>query len=144
MTELNFFNNESLQTIIIIALFAVFIIATAFVLIKIFKNYINKNRYFDNRVFLIKLPKEKPEDNQKEFNSQQLIEEISKGETIFSSIGGLRAQRGLKASLFGRDDHFSFEIVAMANKIAFYVVTPVKDARSIEQQIDANYPEAVI
>lgn len=144
MTELNFLNSGATQTIIIIALFVVFIIAAAFVLVKIFKNYINKNRYFDNRVFLIKLPKEKPEDNQKEFNSQQLIEEISKGETIFASIGGLRAQRGLKASLFGRDDHFSFEVVAMANKIAFYVVTPAKDARYIEQQIHANYPEAVI
>lgn len=100
----------------------------------------------DNKqhIFLIKLPKEKPKDRDKDFSVQQLREEISAGETIFSSIGGLRSQRGFMAWLYGRDDNFSFEIVANKGKISFYVSAPENKALYLEQQIHAYYPEASI
>lgn len=100
--------------------------------------------YFDHRIFLIKLPKEKPKDSEGGYNVAQLKEEIAKGETVFASIGGLRAERGFRAWLYGRRDHFSFEIVASQNKIAFYVAAPAANARYLEQQIHAHYPEASI
>ena len=102
------------------------------------------NSYFDHQVFLIRLPKEKPQDENKETSLQQMREEIARGETIFASIGGLKAQRGLISWLLGRNDHFSFEIVANRNKIAFYAAAPRHLARYLEQQITAHYPEAVI
>ena len=71
-------------------------------------------------------------------------EEIGRGETIFSSIGGMRAERGIRAWYLGRSDHFSFEIVANKKKIAFYIASPMKLARYIEQQVQAHYPEAVM
>ena len=144
MQDLSYQNNIDISTIITILIFLGISVLILFSIVMIFKWQLNKNKYFKHRVFLIKLPKEKPEDNNKDFSSQQLIEEISKGETIFSSIGGLKAQKGLKYWLFGRDDHFSFEIVALSNKIAFYVVAPENNYRYLEQQIHANYPEAVI
>ncbi len=101
-----------------------------------------KNGYHRHAVFLIKLPKEKPKDQDQEFTVQQLHEEIARGETIFSSIGGLKAEKGFHAWLYGRDDHFSFEVVASNNKIAFFVVMPLDKARYLEQQIHAYYPDA--
>lgn len=114
------------------------------ILKKIIRKLSEKSRYFNNVIYLVRLPKEKPQDLNKEDSLQQLHEEIARGETIFSSIGGLRAQRGFKAWLFGRSDHFSFEIVANRKLISFYIVAPAESGRYIEQQVQAHYPEAVM
>ena len=102
------------------------------------------NAYFDHQIFLVKLPKEKPSDKEDGFTVAQMREEIAKGETIFASIGGLKAEGGFKTWLLGRSDHFSFEVVANDNKIAFYFAAPRTNSRYLEQQIHAHYPEAVI
>ncbi|MCD4761879.1 type IV secretion system DNA-binding domain-containing protein [bacterium] len=102
------------------------------------------NHYYDHTIFLVRLPKDSPGDTQKEETVQQLREDIAKAESIFASIGGLRAQRGLKPFFFGRTDHFSFEIVASKKKIAFYIVTPQKMAEYMEKQIHAYFPDAAI
>lgn len=47
---------------------------------------------------------------------QNLREDIARGENMFASIGGLRAQRGIIPYILGRNDHFSFEIVASKKK----------------------------
>lgn len=111
---------------------------------KVIKIWAKNGKFFNNTIFLIRLPKEGVKKNEAEDTVQRLHEEIAKGETIFSSIGGLKAQSTLKSWLFGRNDHFSFEIVAHEKKIYFYIVTPAKMARYIEQQIHAHYPAAVI
>ena len=129
-----------LLLVVVLAFFVLLVLFIRFIVRCFFSN----NNYFDHQVFLIKLPKEKPEDEKKEDSLQQIREEIAKGETIFSSIGGLKAQKGFIAWFFGRNDHFSFEIVAHANKIAFYIVAPRALSRYMEQQINAHYPEAVI
>ncbi len=118
----------------------IFIIA----LIQGLRWFLSRRRYFPHQVFLVRLPKEKPEDDKKVNSVQTMREEVAKGETIFAAIGGLRAHRGFMNWLRGRDDHFSFEIVASHNKIRFYVVAPYDDLRYIEQQIHAYYPEAVV
>jgi len=110
----------------------------------IFKYFIKKTSYFDHVIYLIRLPKEKPNKEEKEFNAQSIKEEIAKTEMIFASIGGLRAQRGIKAWLFGRNDHFGFEVVASHKKIAFYMIAPRNMSRYLEQQIHAYFPEAII
>lgn len=112
--------------------------------LQIIRAFLAGRRYNPHRIFLVRLPKEKPDDDKKDNSIKQLQEEIAKGETIFSAIGGLRAQRGFNHWLLGRTDHFSFELVASHNKIAFYVVSPEREARYMEQQIHAHYPEAMI
>ncbi len=123
-------------------------VAAAFILLfavkKIIRMMAQKNRYYDHVVYLVRLPKDKPKDQEKESSLQQLREEIARGETVFSSIGGLRAQRGFMAWLFGRNDHFSFEIVASQKLISFYAVAPREMSRYLEQQIQAHYPDAVM
>lgn len=103
-----------------------------------------KSEYFDHVVYLVRLPKERPGDEMKEPTTQEIRESISIGETIFASIGGLSAQKGFRSWLFGRNDHFSFEVVANKKKIAFYIVAPRGMDRYVEQQINAYYPSAVI
>jgi len=121
-----------------------FIIILFFIIKKILKNIISNNKHFNHLIFLVRLPKDRPGDQEKEFNVQSLREEIAKGETLFSSIGGLRAQKKFKSFIFGRDDHFSFEIVAHKKKIAFYIVVPRGMERYLEQQIHAHYSDASI
>jgi len=129
---------------LLISLFFLGLVIILLLFLNILRLFLSRNRYFAHQVFLVRLPKEKPEDAQKESSPQKLKEEIAKGETIFAAIGGLRSRGGIISWLSGRDDHFSFEIVASHNKISFYVVAPHRDVRYIEQQIQAYYPEAVI
>ncbi len=107
------------------------------------------SKYHDQVIYLLRVPKEKPEEKQQQSNPnyvQRLREQIARSETIFKAIGGLRAERWYKnlSWLIGRNDHFSFEIVANAKFISFYVVAPRAMGRYIEQQIQAYYPEAVL
>lgn len=104
----------------------------------------NKHSYFEQVVYLVKLPKNRHGDQEQEFSVQKMREEIACAETIFASIGGLRALRGIAAWLWGRDDHFSFEIVANNGLISFYIVSPRRLSRYLEQQINAHYPDAVL
>lgn len=126
---------------------AFYILLSYFLLLvirKIVRNYSVSNTYSHHQLFLVKLPKEKPRDEDARFMVQQMHEEIAKGETIFASIGGLPAEKSFLSWFLGRKDHFSFEVVASQNKIAFYVATPPDKARYLEQQIHAHYPDALI
>lgn len=114
---------------------------------KIIRHLANKNSHHDQAIYLVKLPKDKSsQDQAKESSSmqQKLHDEIAKSEMILASIGGLRAERSFKAWLYGRKDHFSFEIVANNKLISFYATAPREMGRYLEQQIQAHYPEAVM
>ncbi|MCK4554664.1 hypothetical protein KAU19_06950, partial [Candidatus Parcubacteria bacterium] len=130
----------------LIYLFVLAMVLSALIIAKIIiRKRAAKNQYYNHVVYLVRLPKEKPEDQQPESNRlQKLHEEIACGEIVFNAIGGLRAQRGFKQWLLGRNDHFSFEIVANEKLVSFYVVTARPMARYIEQQVQAHYPEAVM
>ncbi|MFA7365479.1 MAG: hypothetical protein WCZ12_03970, partial [Patescibacteria group bacterium] len=103
-----------------------------------------RSKNSNQAIFLVRLPKEKGKDEDRSDNLQGLQEEIAKGETVFSSIGGLRAQKGLTAWFFGRNDNFSFEVVSSSNRISFYITAPKNRALYLEQQVHAHYPEASI
>jgi hypothetical protein len=121
-----------------------FLVLLIFVLRYIFKYLSVFKKRSDHVIYSVKVPKEKPKDQDQEISVQQLREDIAKGETIFASIGGARAQRGIIPWFFGRKDNFSFEVVANKGKISFYVIAPKSRALYIEQQINAYYPEASI
>jgi hypothetical protein len=129
----------------LIALFFVIGLAILLVITRLaIKAYYAKHRFHDHCIYLVRLPKEKPGDEQKDFTLQQMQEEISQGEAIFSAIGGLKAQRGFHSWLIGRNDHFSFEIVAHNQLISFYIATPREMSRYVQQQVQAHYPDAVM
>lgn len=102
---------------------------------------------FAKVVLLVLLPKEAAEAEQKTRGPErleELREQIGVAESFFAAIGGLRAERGFKAWLMGREDHFAFEIVAQNGLIHFYVEVPRNLQQFIEQQLHAQYPDAAI
>jgi len=103
-------------------------------------------RNMDKVVLLVKVPQKKSkEDAQAQSNiAQKMQEEISVAENFFASIGGLRAEKGIKSFFTGRRDHLSCEIVAKDGEIYFYMAVPGKIKEYIEQQITAQYPDAKI
>ena len=100
---------------------------------------------FSKIILRVGLPKEvNLEDAKKEITKEQMLEKISQAEEMFAGIGGLRAESGFNSFLFGRQDHLSFEIVALDGKIDFFVAVPQYLARYLGQQIHAQYPHAQI
>lgn len=97
---------------------------------------------FQKVVLLITVPKESLGEEAQRKSIKELLIPM---ERFFDNIGGLRAQRGLQAQIFGRTDHFSFEIVAdKEGTISFYVVVPKYLQQFFEQQIQAQFPSAQI
>ena len=103
-----------------------------------------------NRVLLqIQVPKERKSEGKggeagQEDRLEHVREEIAITETLFSTIAGLKAQKGFTAWLKGRDDHMACEMVVHNHLIYFYVEVPRKLHHFIEQQIHAQYPYAQI
>lgn len=134
----------SIDNWIIYILAFLFAVGLIFLARKLVRSIVQKSMYYDHAIFQIRLPKDKPKDQDKEWTLQQLHEELAAGETIFSAIGGSRAQRGFRQWWLGRNDHYSFEIVAFKKQICFYIASPRHMAKYIEQQISAHYPDASI
>ncbi|MAF13824.1 MAG: hypothetical protein CMI53_02955 [Parcubacteria group bacterium] len=95
-------------------------------------------------VMLVTVPKESSDDNEKQETTEEVKTQISLAESWFSTLGGLRAQRGFRTWLWGRRDSFSLEIVVQQSVISFYVSAPYYLKDFMEQQILAQYPEANI
>ncbi|MBI4458031.1 type IV secretion system DNA-binding domain-containing protein [Candidatus Uhrbacteria bacterium] len=102
---------------------------------------------FKKVILLVTVPKESAEKGESGFQEktlQEIQEDIAVAENVFASIGGLRAERGIKAWFFGREDSVSFEIVAKDGLVSFYIAAPGHLKDFIEQQVHAQYPLASI
>jgi hypothetical protein len=134
---------NNVQVIVRVWLIWLLAIVVAFLLTKLVIAVIKlqgRKRNTNQIMFLVRLPKERPEDKNTNFNLEQMHEEIAKGENLFASIGGLKP----KKVFFSRNDNFSFEIVANQKRVAFFVCSPEENARYIEQKIHAHYPDALV
>lgn len=100
---------------------------------------------FKQKVLLVRVPKElKKEDANQEKSQQQIQELIGAMETIFATLGSLKAEHGIGTWFLGRHDVFAFEMVAHKDKVSFYVSIPAKYQAFTEEQIHAQYPHAEI
>lgn len=100
---------------------------------------------FNMQVMLIRVPKElRKEDTQQEKSQQQIAELIGRMETIFSTIGSMQAETGIKAWFAGKERQFSFEMVSHQDKISFYAAVPREWRQFFEEQLHAQYPNAQI
>jgi len=134
--------------------YAIFFLIISFIIgysiISILKMIFHKQtemaRNLNKTLFLVRVPKKalKEDAGQQTNIAQKIQEEIVAAEGIFSNIGGLKSEKGLKSFFTGRRDHFACEIVARDGEIYFYFSTPKKLKGYIEQQISAQYPEAKI
>lgn len=143
-----FFSNIDFQ-VILLALVFIFFAIIAVISIRIVFSIVYKEQRYKSLDFvhlMVTVPKEsaRARKAKEEEEHREVQEDIAVAEVFFSSIGGLRAEHGLKAWFFGRSDHLSFEIVSDHNVISFYVVAPRKMAQYIEQQIHSQFQEAHI
>ena len=97
---------------------------------------------FQKVILLVTVPKESADAEEHEETIETIRNQISLAESWLATLGGMRAQRGFRAWLVGRNDHFSFEIVSHAGLISFYVAVPQYLRTHLEQQLLAQYPEA--
>src|SRR3989338_3459536 len=97
-----------------------FLIFFLFFLIIVILKAVLRRRYkgsraFDLVVLNVQVPKfsaaESQQGSSDPKSQQELAERIAIMESIFTSIAGLRAERGMKSYFMGRSDHMSFEIV---------------------------------
>jgi len=92
-------------------------------------------------VFLeVQVPKESPEKEDKPRGEDERRQQIAVAEQIFTTL----SEAGQNKSLFGFNDHISFEIVALNKKISFYINCSAEIQDLIEKQIHAQYPAAQI
>lgn len=139
----NIFNSFLLLGILIL-------FGSAFIVFVMFFLFRSKSRNqkkfpiaFDRVLFLVSLPKNPSTTKERESNQPQYIKnQIALAESLFSSIGGLKAQRGVKTHFSGRSDHISFEIVAHHAVISFYISVPRVLLNYVQQMVLAQYPEA--
>lgn len=101
---------------------------------------------FQKVVLLVTVPKDSAKDNKESGNDrpEEWQDRLAVAEVLYAAIGGLRPDRGLRAWLWGRQDHLALEIVAHQGLISFYVIVPQYLRRFVEQQIEAQYPEAMV
>ncbi|MCH8049517.1 type IV secretion system DNA-binding domain-containing protein [Patescibacteria group bacterium] len=74
----------------------------------------------------------------------KIQEDISIAETFYSAIGGLKAQKGLRAWLFGRSDVMALEIASHETLTTFYITVPKYLQEFVQQQLQAQYPNSAI
>ncbi len=140
--------SDPLILLLITALVALFCAGLFFSLLRLILRHSFRARHgFDMSVMLVTVPKESAEkkgEQERTKSLQEVQEDISVVETLFSTLGGLHAERGFGSWLRGRKDHFAFEIVARDGMVEFYVATPKKYAQYLVQQIQTLHPNAQI
>lgn len=137
--------NQALLAIIVIASFVLAGFGLLFLFVRLL---LQRSTYlppaFQKVILSVTVPKEGSDLADQEETAQKIKEQISFTESWLSTLGGLKAQRGIRTWFWGRTDQFSFEIVAHKNKISFYVAVPEYLRQYMEQQLLAQYPEASI
>jgi hypothetical protein len=144
---IGFFDRQFFYYFIFIAVALVILTGVALIIRSGIRRRYQTGAALKKVVLLVTVPKESAEKGdagQREKTLQEIQEDIAIMSNIFSAIGGLRAQRGLLATTVGREDTFSFEIVAQDGLISFYVVVNAEQQEFIEQQIQAQYTHANI
>lgn len=140
----------TMDVLTLIIVYVVFSFIGLFIMIYMIRWFIRRSvrkpESFNLSVMRLTIPKESQDDDAgRGLTADQVKERISVAEIFFSTLGGLRAQRGWKAFWYGRNDHFSLEMVADKDGlITFYAAVPTYLEKYFEQQLLAQYESAEI
>lgn len=142
-------NSEFYIAGVLILALLVFLLIAFFVFRSIARRIHSKKQVFDTVLMLVMVPQmaasqKAGQSGESEISLQQLQEKISVMESFLTSLAALKAERGFVAWWRGRTDNLSVEIVSHQGKISFYISSPKKLVDLIEDQITAQFPDAVI
>lgn len=127
------------------------IVVVIFGIVFAVKKFANRQKFshdptLQKVTLLVTVPKEFSEAEEQAFGQSQdpTKRAIAVAESLFSFLGGVKAQRWYQSMSHGRTDHFSLEIVGHDGVIGFYVVVPSYMRDFLERQIQAQYSSAHI
>ncbi|MEK7655292.1 MAG: type IV secretion system DNA-binding domain-containing protein [Patescibacteria group bacterium] len=140
----SFLKDPIVMLVLVLLGIVLLVITSLFFIRRTFNKRGRAQSTFGMKVLLIRVPKETKKEDSGEKSQQQVQELIAVMETIFSTLGSFKAEKGLLSWLFGREDHFAFEIVSHKDKISFYAAAPAAYRSFIEEQVHAQYPHAQI
>jgi hypothetical protein len=128
--------------IAVIALMAIVVFFALLVLRSLFHRHKIYPAIFEKQVFMLTVPQHRLD---KEDAQQEIKQILATVESLYGTLGGLRVHKGFKAWLFGRFDHWSFEIVVgVDGLITFYIAVPQYLVNYIQQQFLSAYPHCHI
>jgi hypothetical protein len=141
--------NPLVQLALFLVLVAVVIIAAFLIVRSVFRKRAQKPQAFQTVLLLVLLPQMSAEQKAGaagagEVRLEQLQEKIGLMEVFLSGLASLKAEKGMKTWLSGRQDILSAELVVNDGKISFYISCPVQYQTLIEEQIVAQFPDAVV
>ncbi len=133
-------------TYLIAAIVAIVFIVVFLLCLRVILRRLGRKRgsAFQRVVVLVTLPKFRSEEETAKTTIQQIQEQIADAETFFSSLGGLKSQKGFLRWLVGRTDELTFEIVFERGVIKFYYSVPDFLRSFVEEQLFSQYPDAHI
>jgi len=144
-TALSLISDPTVFLVLTMVGWILFLLVAVSLLRFILRRRMNTRAALSMRVLLVRVPKElKKEDMGAEKTQQQIQEMIGAMETIFATIGSLKAPSGPIAWLTGAGLTFSFEMVLDQDKISFYATVPREYQAFAEEQIHAQYPNSQI
>ncbi|MBI2482609.1 type IV secretion system DNA-binding domain-containing protein [Candidatus Uhrbacteria bacterium] len=129
---------------IVLLLAIVCIVVVLFIVRAIARRSAMLRAAFDLVVLQVLVPKDAQGGDKGDQSIQKIQEAIAKTEVFFTSIGGLRAQRGMGSWFRGRTDHIAFEIVAHDGQVKFFVAVPNALRSFLEEQLHAQRSDAYI
>lgn len=121
-------------------LFALFVVAVIFVAFFIYRKIVRRSKQVERSLkfvpLLIKLPPQEVNEAQNRDEREMMKENISKAEQVFNLLSGIVSE---KAEVYGRR-YISFEIIAEAKRIYFYVSVPASLISTVSKALAAGYP----
>lgn len=96
------------------------------------------------RYYLLTVPHYSSDERESENAEENVKTLLSDIEAFFAALASVRAQRGLKPHLYGRDDHFVLEIIAHRGTIRFYAAVPEALDGFFRQQLQSVFPHVDI
>ncbi|HPV70960.1 MAG TPA: type IV secretion system DNA-binding domain-containing protein [Candidatus Magasanikbacteria bacterium] len=124
-------------------------------LLRLFLHHRERLRYsFKRKIYLVILPKEAEEEARKKDTTDQkkdIKEAVAVMETLFASFTGISRTKDwtylfykIKKFWIGSHRYLSLEIVQEKGLIKFFIVAPQNLGEYVEQQINAEFPNAEI
>lgn len=137
----------ALALYVVLALLALWIFVLS--LRKLTRHWVRRPDSLKRVVLMIRVPKddlkEKQSGDNPSYRKQSEEQRISIAEAVYTAMQQVPEESWWERFWYGRNDHFSFEIVADKDQlITFFAVIPYHLRTYFEQQFQAQYDEAVI
>ena len=94
---------------------------------------------YEHEIYRITIPQYAEVSKQQQENYKERLSQV---ENLFAALASVKAERGLHSFFYGRNDHFSLEMVTQNDAISLYASLPRNLSEFFIQQVQTVYPHA--